>query len=92
MVEAMILRCNYAWGELVTLRVGNEFSIPLHPEHMARIDDSILANEPCYIRDETRTEWLVELEDEGETVRFTEWNGRRTTCTVQRKDLFPTVA
>lgn len=89
MSEAMIMRCDYAWGEMVTLRVGSDFSIPLHPEHIARIDDSILAGEPCYIRDETHTEWLVEVEDEGDTIRFTEWNDRRLTCTVRVKDLFP---
>jgi hypothetical protein len=91
MVEAMIMRCNYAWGELVTLRVGNEFSIPLHPEHMARITAAYEDGDTaCYIRDETGTEWVVECD--AERVRFTEWNNRQTGCEVQRKDLFPTVA
>lgn len=65
--KATVEKKSYNWGKMVTVRHGNHFSIPLHPEHQHRIRE-LKDGEKGSIYDETGT-WH-NIHREGDKVHF----------------------
>lgn len=65
----------YSWGTMKTIHHGQDFSIPLHPEHHQAIS-KLKDNESHSFQDETKAKWTATRK--GDTVHFAGKQGYHT--------------
>jgi hypothetical protein len=82
--EGTVVKKKYSWGTMRTIHHGNQFSIPLHPEHQEELA-TLRDGEKHNFEDETKNKWTAERK--GNTVRFTNSRGNLSTVT-KHSDLF----
>ena len=49
---------NYAWGRMVTIEKGSDYSIPLHPKQQNMMK-ALKDGESTYFKDESKQGWTV---------------------------------
>lgn len=59
----------YSWGKLKKIEAGNQYSIPLHPEHWEKLE-ALGDGEKHAFQDETKRKWTATRE--GDKLNFTD--------------------